>query len=311
MAAAEASGAEQLWSLGDMVGGGPDPARRGLDARALPRGARGQPRLRRDGLGRSQRLGEPGTAGTARSSTRASARRAGHRLAARTQARGRRDDVQCWHGSPRNAVWEFVGPANAGACLAVQRAPLGLVAHTHVAAAWRGGPEAARSGSVAPGIRSTSPPASGSSIPAPWAPRSPRGSAGGTAGRAGRRRGVLAAARPGRAHGDLAPRAVRSRPGARPRPRARSGRPLEQERRERAQLPHRRGGLVGEHLHADVVGAGVAVRAHPLGDGRGVAPRRRCRRPRGRSARPARARPRRSRARAGCCGSWGARGSAP
>jgi hypothetical protein len=51
----------------------------------------------------------------------------------------RRDGVQCWHGSPRNAVWEFVGPANAAACLAVQRAPLGLVAHTHVAGAWQEG----------------------------------------------------------------------------------------------------------------------------------------------------------------------------
>jgi hypothetical protein len=47
----------------------------------------------------------------------------------------RRGDVQCWHGSPRNAVHEYVGAANAAACLAVQRAALGLVGHTHVAAA--------------------------------------------------------------------------------------------------------------------------------------------------------------------------------
>ncbi len=49
----------------------------------------------------------------------------------------RRGDVQCWHGGPRNAVHEYVGASNAAACLAVQRAGLGLVAHTHVAAAWR------------------------------------------------------------------------------------------------------------------------------------------------------------------------------
>ncbi len=49
----------------------------------------------------------------------------------------RRGEVQCWHGSPRNAVHEYVGASNAAACLAAQRAPLGLVAHTHVAAAWQ------------------------------------------------------------------------------------------------------------------------------------------------------------------------------
>ena len=48
----------------------------------------------------------------------------------------RREGVQCWHGGPRNPVWEFVGPSNAGACLAAQRAPLGFVAHTHLAAAF-------------------------------------------------------------------------------------------------------------------------------------------------------------------------------
>jgi hypothetical protein len=49
----------------------------------------------------------------------------------------RRGDVQCWHGGPRNAVHEYVGASNAAACLAVQRAELGLVGHTHVAAVWR------------------------------------------------------------------------------------------------------------------------------------------------------------------------------
>src|SRR3712207_5963406 len=33
----------------------------------------------------------------------------------------RRAGVQCWHGGPHNAVHEYVGPTNAGACLAVQR----------------------------------------------------------------------------------------------------------------------------------------------------------------------------------------------
>ena len=55
----------------------------------------------------------------------------------------RRDGVQCWHGGPRNPVWQFVGPSNAAGCLAMQRAPLGLVAHTHLADAWRAYREAA------------------------------------------------------------------------------------------------------------------------------------------------------------------------
>src|SRR5262249_46790019 len=48
----------------------------------------------------------------------------------------RRHDVQCWHGSPRNPVHEYVGRGNAAACLAVQKAEIGLVGHTHLAAAF-------------------------------------------------------------------------------------------------------------------------------------------------------------------------------
>src|SRR3954462_11726775 len=44
--------------------------------------------------------------------------------------------AQLWHGGPHNAVHEFVGPRNARDCLAVQRAPIGLVGHTHVPAAF-------------------------------------------------------------------------------------------------------------------------------------------------------------------------------
>jgi hypothetical protein len=55
----------------------------------------------------------------------------------------RRGDVQCWHGGPRNAVHEYVGASNAGACLAVQRGALGLVGHTHAAAAWAQTPRGA------------------------------------------------------------------------------------------------------------------------------------------------------------------------
>jgi hypothetical protein len=49
----------------------------------------------------------------------------------------RRHGVQCWHASPRDAVREYVGDANAQACLQRQRDPIGLVGHTHVPVAWR------------------------------------------------------------------------------------------------------------------------------------------------------------------------------
>jgi hypothetical protein len=64
----------------------------------------------------------------------------------------RRHDVQCWHGGPRNAVHEYVGPSNAGACLRAQRAELGLVGHTHVAAAWQQTARGARAVKVRAGV---------------------------------------------------------------------------------------------------------------------------------------------------------------
>ena len=67
----------------------------------------------------------------------------------------RREGVQCWHGGPRNPVHEYVGPSNAAACLAVQRADLGLVGHTHVAAAFEQTPRGARAARSSPTCRST------------------------------------------------------------------------------------------------------------------------------------------------------------
>jgi predicted phosphodiesterase len=141
LAAAEAAGAEELWSLGDMVGGGPDPERVVALTRERCRVALlGNHDFGATGSVDPSRLGEPGMAG------QRSIELARERLSADDIAwlRGRkpaarRDGVQCWHGSPRNPVWEFVGDGNAGACLAVQRAPLGLIGHTHVAAAWQAG----------------------------------------------------------------------------------------------------------------------------------------------------------------------------
>jgi predicted phosphodiesterase len=136
IAAAHAAGAEELWSLGDMVGGGPDPERAveltlehctvallgnhdyGATGSVEPERAAGPAGARSIELAR-ERLPEEALAW----------------MRTRKPA-ARRHGVQCWHGSPRNPVWEFVGPGNAAACLEAQRLSLGLVAHTHLADAW-------------------------------------------------------------------------------------------------------------------------------------------------------------------------------
>ncbi len=131
IAAARAHGVDELWSLGDMVGRGPDPApvvaRTRECCRVALLGNHDYDALRSTepvrfarsfALAREQ-LDEDAIAWMR--SRRPAATRAG---------------VQCWHASPRNPVHEYVGTANAAACLEQQRAPLGLVGHTHVPAAW-------------------------------------------------------------------------------------------------------------------------------------------------------------------------------
>jgi predicted phosphodiesterase len=154
IAAADACGVEQLWSLGDMVGGGPDPelvVRRTRERCAVALvgnhdyGATGSVDL--------VRLGERGSPGL-RSIELARERLSSadvEWLRSRKPA-ARREGVQCWHGGPRNAVWEYVGSSNAGACLAVQRADLGLVGHTHVPAAWQLTGRDARRARIQPGV---------------------------------------------------------------------------------------------------------------------------------------------------------------
>ena len=140
--AAQERGAEELWSLGDMIGRGPDPEH--AVARIRERctvALMGNHDYAATGAVDPERLGERGSAAY-RSLELARERLTGadiEWLRSRKPA-ARRDGVQCWHGGPRNAVWEFVGPANAGACLAVQRAPLGLIGHTHVTGAWQATP---------------------------------------------------------------------------------------------------------------------------------------------------------------------------
>jgi predicted phosphodiesterase len=151
--AADQIGVEQLWSLGDMVGGGPDPehvVRRTRERCTVA--LLGNHDYGATGSVDPSRLGAPGSAGV-RSIELARERLPGTEiewLRSRKPA-ARRDDVQCWHGSPRNPVWEYVGSSNAGACLAVQRRELGLVGHTHVPAAWQQASRGARRVKIHPG----------------------------------------------------------------------------------------------------------------------------------------------------------------
>jgi predicted phosphodiesterase len=152
--AAESNGVQELWSLGDMVGGGPDPEHvvrltRERCAVALM----GNHDYAATGAVDPLRFGEPGSV-TVRSLELARERLTDadvEWLRSRKPA-SRREGVQCWHGSPRNAVHEYVGSSNAGACLAVQRAELGLVGHTHVPAAWLQAPDGGHGAKVRPEV---------------------------------------------------------------------------------------------------------------------------------------------------------------
>jgi hypothetical protein len=137
--AADRAGAEQLWSLGDMVGGGPDPEHVvGVTRERCSVALVGNHDYGATGSVDASRLGDVAERSIELSRERLSEDDLAWLRSRRPAAR--REGVQCWHGSPRNPVWEFVGRANAGACLAAQKAPLGLVGHTHLAAAWHAEP---------------------------------------------------------------------------------------------------------------------------------------------------------------------------
>jgi predicted phosphodiesterase len=134
---AAADGVDELWSLGDMIGSGPDPAYVVATTRERCRVAlMGNHDYVATGAVDPKRLG-PAEASLALACEQLTEDDVEWMRKRRPAAR--RHGVQCWHGGPHNPVWEFVGPRNAADCLAKQREPLGLVAHTHVAAAFREG----------------------------------------------------------------------------------------------------------------------------------------------------------------------------
>jgi predicted phosphodiesterase len=154
IAAAERHGADELWSLGDMIGAGPDPAHVVAATRAHCAVAlMGNHDYGATGGVALERFGDPASA-NARSIVLARGQLDHDDLAWMRTRRpaARRHGVQCWHGGPRNPVWEYVTPSNAGACLEAQRADLGLVGHTHLAAAFQQAPRRARRAAIEPGV---------------------------------------------------------------------------------------------------------------------------------------------------------------
>ena len=150
IAAADASGAAALWSLGDMVGAGPDPDH--VVARTRERcsvALMGNHDYGATGSAEPTRFGPPGSP-AARSIELARERLDDDAIAWMRSLRpaARRGDVQLWHGGPHNPVHEYVGRSNAAACLATQRGVLGLVGHTHAAAAWLATPQGAKAARI-------------------------------------------------------------------------------------------------------------------------------------------------------------------
>jgi predicted phosphodiesterase len=129
----------ELWSLGDIVGSGPDPVRvTELIRRYCAVALAGNHDYGVTGSRSPAAFGAPGSLGRRSLELAAAALDASgdlEWLRSRKPA-ARRHGVQCWHASPRHPVREYVTPANAEACLLRQRAPIGLVGHTHEPAAW-------------------------------------------------------------------------------------------------------------------------------------------------------------------------------
>jgi predicted phosphodiesterase len=140
MRAAVGAEVQELWSLGDMVGSGPDPVRVvELVRRYCTVALVGNHDHGVTGSADRTVPGPPESLGRRSLELSAAALEASGDLAwlkARRPA-ARRHGVQCWHASPRHPVREYVTATNAEACLERQRAPLGVVGHTHEPAAWR------------------------------------------------------------------------------------------------------------------------------------------------------------------------------
>src|SRR3954469_16958302 len=103
--AAEASGAQALWSLGDMIGGGPDSGH--VVTRTRERCAvalMGNHDYAATGAAEPSRFGEPGSPAVTSLELARDRLRGPHVEWMRSRKpAARRGEVQLWHGGPRNA----------------------------------------------------------------------------------------------------------------------------------------------------------------------------------------------------------------
>src|SRR4051794_3927843 len=138
-----------------MIGAGPDPERTVALTRAhCTVAVLGNHDYGATGGVELERFGHPDSA-NARSIVLARPRLSAEDVAWMRTRRpaARRHGVQCWHGSPRNAGWGYVGPSTAAACLAMQRVERGLAAHTPLAAAFQESSRRAHRVAIRPGVR--------------------------------------------------------------------------------------------------------------------------------------------------------------
>src|SRR4051812_9169693 len=125
--AAERAGADELWSLGDMIGAGPDPERTVAMTRAdCTVALMGNHDYGATGGVELERFGHPDSA-NARSIVLARERLPADDVAWVRLRRpgGRPPRGPGWHRSPPHPGWGDVGAPDAGPCPAPHRAPLG------------------------------------------------------------------------------------------------------------------------------------------------------------------------------------------
>jgi predicted phosphodiesterase len=133
LARVDKDGFEEIWCLGDLVGYGPDPDR--CVELVLSRSAvclAGNHDMVVSGEIESTVFAHD--AGAAAAWTRRTITQPTLEALQRLVPSGERHGVELYHGSIRDPVWEYViDDRTAATCLELQKAPLSLVGHSHVA----------------------------------------------------------------------------------------------------------------------------------------------------------------------------------
>lgn len=128
----DATGADEIWCLGDLVGYGPDPDAcvTTVDARSAICLAGNHDLVVTDAIDIAVFASDAGTAARWTASTITAATMD---TLKRLQPRGERAGVELYHASIRDPVWEYViDNHTAAVCLELQSSQLALIGHSHV-----------------------------------------------------------------------------------------------------------------------------------------------------------------------------------